>query len=98
MPSPWIGLLGLLLTFAPGTGNAGEAVATDAAALEDVLILQVDGELDIDANGRVGAYRITTPVPDAVRAGLDRGIPAWTFEPRFAGEAITPVTVEMQIS
>jgi hypothetical protein len=93
-----IALLGLCLALAPVAGRATEPAAAEASVLETVLSLQVDGELDVAADGRVAAYRIDTRLTDGVRASLDRAIPTWRFEPRYAGEALAPVTVKMQLS
>jgi hypothetical protein len=93
------GWLALMLAFAASTVAAKGPVAPAApAALETVASLQVEGELDIDAAGRVAAYRIATELPDEIRASLDRDIPAWRFEPIVEGEPMEAVTVAMTIA
>ncbi|NUS60889.1 MAG: hypothetical protein HOQ01_08075 [Lysobacter sp.] len=49
--------------------------------LVEVMTMRVEGAIEVDATGRVLSHAIDTKLPDAVRAKLDRAIPAWTFKP-----------------
>jgi len=101
MRQGWNCLLALCIAFAAPATQAREEAAAEAStepALETVLALHVDGELDVDAAGAVAAFRIPTPMPAAVRASLERYIAGWRFEPIIEGEALASTTVAMQVA
>ena len=52
-----------------------------AAEGESVLTLRVDGELSIDAEGRVLDYRIDTRLDPQVESMVRRAVPSWRFKP-----------------
>ena len=54
---------------------------TPAAEGESVLTLRVDGELSIDAEGRVLDYRIDTRLDPQVEKLVRRAVPGWRFKP-----------------
>ena len=64
---------------------ASPAFAT-TADFEEVLTMRVDGELVVDANGKVAAHTIHTAVPDEYRAIVARAARDWTFNPPLAME------------
>jgi hypothetical protein len=67
--------------------------AAGPMALESVLLFPVDGDLDLDAAGNVTDVRFTSPIADDVRAGLDRVVRQWDFEPVLdAGQPVAART------
>jgi hypothetical protein len=49
--------------------------------LEEVMIMRVEGDIVVDATGRVVSHRITTKLTDGLRARLDKAVPGWQFQP-----------------
>jgi hypothetical protein len=66
--------------------------------LTDVMTMRVEGVIAVDATGRVVSHAIATKLPDAVRAKLDRAIPAWTFKPMALPDGESTVMLPMVLT
>ena len=87
----------LVIAFAAPAGLAKRA-PPPPPPLDEVMTMRVEGAVTIDANGKVLSFDVATKLPDAVRARLDKAIPAWTFKPiAFEGGA-SSATVPMSIT
>jgi hypothetical protein len=49
--------------------------------MESVLTLRVDGEVEIDAHGRVASHKLDTPLPDEFQTLIGKAIAGWKFMP-----------------
>lgn len=74
-------LCGLLLVSIALGSPALLAKQTEQAPVESVVAMQVDGWVSFDTLGQVEDYRITTPVHESIRAGLDGTVRKWKFHP-----------------
>ena len=91
-------LAGLLAAPAGGaTGADGAAAAASIAPLESVLLMALDAEVAIDAAGRVTAVTIATPVQADLRAGVERVVRDWTFEPTRVDGVAVPARAKARI-
>jgi TonB family protein len=71
-------LLAMALLASTGVHAANKVqIAQD----ESVLTLRVDGELAIDAEGRVAEYRIRSKIDPQIQKLLAKAVPAWRFQP-----------------
>jgi hypothetical protein len=75
-------LLLLSLSLAP---PAVAAQTNNAPSLESVLTLRVDGNIEIDAHGRVASHKLDTPLPEEYVALIDKAIAGWKFKPPTDG-------------
>lgn len=51
------------------------------SADNSVMTMRIDGEIAIDAAGKVIDYRITTPIEGELKPLLDKSVRRWTFHP-----------------
>lgn len=73
----WLG--GLLLIPIALAWQPLLAKQAEPAPVESVVAMQVDGWVSFDTLGQVEDYRITTPVHESIRAGLDGTVRKWKF-------------------
>lgn len=82
-------LFGLFLLVAADPLRAVEAKPVAAAPMESVLITRVEGSLVIDPEGKVESFEISTPLAAELRAGVDRAVTGWRFQPvRVDGQPV----------
>ena len=63
---------------------AAPVIAGDAPALpplESVVTLRVDGNIEIDASGKVVSHTLDTALPEAIQAIIDKAVATWKFAP-----------------
>ncbi|MFT3808123.1 hypothetical protein [Arenimonas sp.] len=82
---PALKRLGAML-LAIGLAISGQAFADEPApkttgGVQVVLAMSLDGWVDVDAGGKVVGYGTDVPVPEELRANVDRAVRAWLFEP-----------------
>ena len=68
----------LALAFAAPVGASD---TTYPQSLESVLTLRLDGDIEIDANGRVLSHKLDTELPPAMSALIDKAVARWKFQP-----------------
>lgn len=96
--SSWLAIgLGVLIALAFPT-RARSTEPESIAPLQALLLARVQGEIDIDATGRVTRATLTTPVPDDLRAGVEREMRAWTFAPTIRDGQPVPVHSRVRIT
>lgn len=82
---PWVFALCLLLS--PFGGSASDTIqggptkSVSIEAGEDLITMRVDGQIAIDAQGKVLDYRIDTKLQPELRALIDKAVPNWLFWP-----------------
>ena len=74
------------------------AAKGDPITTPSVMTMRVDGEIAIDAQGKVLDYRIDTKLEPAVRAQLDKAIPKWSFFPVKIEGKPTAVKSRMRVT
>ena len=81
---------------------AAPVVAGDAPALpplESVVTLRVDGNIEIDANGKVVSHTLDTAVPEALQSIIDKAVATWTFAPPTEdGKPVERARSKMRVS
>jgi TonB family protein len=75
----WLAVL--LLISSSMASHASWAKQLEQAPVESVVAMQVDGWLSFDTAGGVEDYRITTQLPESIRAALDGTVRKWKFHP-----------------
>lgn len=66
------------------------AQAPPAPAVNSLMTTRVDSEIKIDPSGALVDYRSETPLPDNVRASLEKQVRSWRFEPVLVqGQPVT---------
>ena len=76
---PMIALLLVLATAGPS--RAGETPAVDADALENVVLMRVDGKVVIAPTGALEEIKIDTPLIPELQAALEKAARSWRFKP-----------------
>jgi TonB family protein len=96
--APWLAIgLGVLIALCvPSRAESDEP--DSIAPLQALLLARVQGEIDIDAAGKVTDARLTTPVPDDLRLGVERDMRAWTFAPTMRDGQPVPVHSRVRIT
>lgn len=74
-------ILFVLSALAPSLTLAKKPSPAAAATLESVMIMHVDGLIDIDPQGQVAQFQIDTPLSEKLHELLDRTVRTWRFEP-----------------
>jgi hypothetical protein len=77
-------LLGFALLAAAAPTCAGDpepAHAKTKAPMESVLVSRLEGSLVIDVDGSVDSFQIDTPMIEGLRAGVERAVSSWRFNP-----------------
>lgn len=97
----WI--LGLCLAAFASTGLAkSNVVVPPPAPLENVVVMQVDGWLSIDTEGRTEKFNIDTPLTGVLKENLERVARGWKFKPVTVDgvprRATTPIRVTLSAS
>lgn len=93
-----IGLL-LFSLVSPAFSAKNPAPAAKAdQAVQSVLTMKVDSLIRLDAAGALLEFRTETPMPDALRANLDKVVMRWRFKPTLADGVARPVTTRMRIT
>lgn len=60
------------------------------AAVDSIMTTRVDSEIKIDPSGALVDYRSETPLPENVRANLEKQVRGWRFEPVLVqGQPVT---------
>jgi hypothetical protein len=59
--------------------------APDTQPIESVVTLRVDGNIEIDANGKVMSHQLDTDIPEAIKAIVDKAVATWKFAPPTLG-------------
>lgn len=81
---------------------AAPVVAGDAPALpplESVVTMRVDGNIEIDATGKVISHTLDTALPAALQAIIDKAVATWKFEaPTEDGKPVERARSKMRIS
>lgn len=81
---------------------AAPAIAGDAPAqppLESVVTLRVDGNIEIDANGKVVSHTLDTAVPEALQSIIDKAVATWKFAPPTEdGKPVDRARSKMRVS
>jgi hypothetical protein len=91
--SNWLALVlgAVLATTVPLPAIAQRAPAeASIAPLRTVMLMELEGEVAIDAAGKVTDVTIATPVNDALRAGVMRVVRDWAFDPVFIDGVAVP--------
>jgi TonB family protein len=91
-------LLALALALGPVPALARQADAAPLPALESLMSLQVEGEVDIDAAGNVVAFRFDAPPPASLRPSLERTVQGWKFVAEDADAPMKAQTIDMHIA
>jgi hypothetical protein len=95
------GLL-LFVMASPAWSSEDPAPAAKAAdqenVLKPVLTMTVDGLLKLDAAGHLQEFSSNTPMPEPLRAGIDKVVLGWRFKPVLADGVARPVTARMRIT
>jgi len=69
------------------------------APLESVVTLRVDGNIEIDANGKVVSHTLDTALPEAMQAIIDKAVATWKFAPPTeGGKPVERARSKMRIS
>lgn len=87
----------LLCTFSLGS-SALLAKNVEPAPVESVVAMQVDGWVSFDTRGQVEDYRITTPLPESIRASLDGTVRKWKFHPVMVDGVARRATTRMRVT
>ena len=66
-----------------------------AAALESQLLLALKGDIAVDASGAVTDVKITTPIDEPVRGGVEKVLRGWRFAPML--ENGVPVAAQARV-
>lgn len=74
------------------------AVSSVLAASEVELTLSLGGSVDIDQQGAVVDYTLTTPVTDDLRAAIDSRVRNWRFAPIRVNGVAVPARTSMAFS
>jgi hypothetical protein len=80
------------------TMDVAAATKVQIAQGESVLTLRVDGDLSIDATGRVLDYRIRTRLDPQMAKLVAKAVPAWRFEPVLVNGKGIPAKSSMRIT
>lgn len=62
------------------------------------MVLRIDGEIEIDREGRVRSHRLDTKLVEGLRIPVDRAVARWTFMPPSLPEGQDTVRSPMQIT
>ena len=89
-----------LLAFALMSGGvvARDAVPTPTETLESVFIMQVDGWITIDPQGKVADYHRDTTVPDNLTGPIEKAVRSWLFKPVLIAGAPVQAKARMRIT
>lgn len=60
---------------------AASATAGEPASMEDLMTMRVDGELVVDATGKVESHTLKTTLDPKLTALIEQAIPRWSFFP-----------------
>jgi hypothetical protein len=93
----WLAVGALLALAAPRPVHAQAAAEASIAPLKTVMLMELEGEVAIDAAGLVTDVGIATPVNDALRAGVTRVVRDWKFEPVVVDGVAVPARAKARI-
>lgn len=93
-----VGLLLFSLVSPAVSANEPAPAAKADQAVQSVLTMKVDSLIRLDAAGALLEFRTETPMPDALRANLDKVVMRWRFKPTLADGVARPVTTRMRIT
>lgn len=88
-------ILGVAMSMA---ASAPWAKRVEQAPVESVVAMQVEGWVSFDTSGLVEDYRITTALPESIRAGLDGTVRKWKFHPVMIDGIARPATTRMRVT
>lgn len=77
---------------------AGEPAPSVVGKPQVLLTMRLDGWVDIDAAGKVAGYQMDVPVPEDLRANVDRAIRGWLFESVAIGEGKDIARARMRLT
>jgi hypothetical protein len=92
----WLAL-GAALALATPPVHAQAASEASLAPLKTVMLMELEGEVAIDAAGLVTDVSIATPVNDALRNGVLRVVRDWKFEPVVVDGVAVPARAKARI-
>lgn len=85
-------LLALAMSFA---AHANTPSALDG---ENVLVMHVEGEIEVDSLGKVASHQLKTEVTEDIRALLAKAITRWTFKPPVLDDKPARVRSSMRVT
>ena len=91
-------MVATVLAMALAAGSTHAATKVQIAQGESVLTLRVDGDLTIDAEGRVVGYRIRTKLEPQIEKLVAKAVPRWRFQPILLGGKPVSATSPMRIT
>lgn len=62
-----------------------------------VMVLDIDGEIEVDRTGRVVSHSFAAELPKGVRAAAAQSVAGWQFVPATTDKANWPVRTKMQV-
>lgn len=65
---------------------------------ENVLVMRVDGEIEVDPQGKVASHQLKTEVTEDIRALLAKAINRWTFTPPVVDDKPAQVRSSMRVT
>jgi hypothetical protein len=96
------GMAALAAACVAAPGFAGEAdkdaVVVAAPAMEEVLTMRVDGEITVDATGKVVGHALKTELQPKLRELIDKAMLTWVFFPPVVNGKPTAVKSDMRIT
>lgn len=91
----FVSILLVAMSLAPSAPWAKQA---ETMPVESVVAMQVDGWLSFDTVGAVEDYRITTQLPESIRAALDGTVRKWKFHPVMVDGVARRATTRMRVT
>ncbi len=93
------GLAAALLVLAPiAIARANQPAAAAVEPIESLLVLAVEGDVYINADGSLADYRIETPAPGNTAQNVLRIVRGWHFEPVLVDGKPQAVVARMRVA